>query len=162
MKHFQRFTGGNRSRQVMAVAQGQTLGQLSDCFRQLQNMPWIDTIALPRIVNNMFGPEARLDFVHRNQGNITKPVHFLGSTYHYPGEMFNAHLSGLVRSMDTSLPYVLALAGKQIGEADYVIKDELFKRPVDYFNFIPSPAVMEVISRNVATCLNWVGYQKTS
>jgi len=140
--------------QMMAVVQGSTLAEITSCYNAyLHSMPWIDVIGLPRVLNEQFGEQSRLKFVESFQNNPDfngKPIHCLGAYYNWPEEIRQLKHYPIVRSMDSSMPYVYGLYGMSF---DDDIGNR--KRPDGYFDIVPDKVQEECIIDNVVRYIKW-------
>jgi len=137
----------------MAVAQGMTLAEVMSCINLYTELPYVDVIGLPRVMNILFGRQSRLRMCEALARNDTypKPIHCLGSLYQYPSEARNLKWLPNVRSMDTSLPcgygiqerYITSILNKQI------------ERPDNYFHYDLNKNQRYISDRNAGTLLRW-------
>lgn len=151
MKHFKELIPGIK---VMAVVQGKSLAEVMKCFGALYYMDWIDVIGMPRILNIQFGKESRVKLcmsLNNDPAFNQKPFHCLGSYYPWPEEAKELRAIPLVRSMDTSLPYVF-------GYHDLTFDDVVppsISRPPNYFEWVPDEKQEAVIDQNVKRYIKW-------
>jgi hypothetical protein len=140
--------------QLMGVAQGKDLATFLSCYNALISMPWIDVIGIPRVINHQFGRESRIRFIESFSMDADlsrKQVHCLGAFYGWPEEIRYLKQYPIVRSMDSSLPYVLGMYGMTFDDDAFVG----MQRPDDYFNLVPDDRLVEVINDNVARYIKW-------
>lgn len=99
----------------MAVVQGVTEEEVKDCIDYYEQEDAIDTIALPRILGNTFHRSVRLELAAyiRSIYGPDKEIHCLGA-FAYIEEVEALHMQGIVRGLDTSLPFVLGKAGIEL------------------------------------------------
>lgn len=94
---------------LMAVVQGTTWADWKDCIDFYVNEPRITTIALPRLLTRHGGQYTRLTLAEEIANKSTKAVHCLGASA-WVEEVYYLNVQSIVRSLDTSLPYVFAKA----------------------------------------------------
>lgn len=117
----------------MGVVQGQSLSECYTCIRAFSDMPYIRTLGIPRHLLTTINQDARaliVAFVRRNFG-WRFAVHLLGTSRDYMKEFenYSQHYQDQgVRGVDTSAPFVYALAGATLYDN---IRTE---RPDDYFD----------------------------
>lgn len=138
----------------MAVAQGKDLAEVMSCVNLYQELDYVDVIGLPRCLNQQFTKQSRLRLSEslNDDPNYTKPIHCLGSYYHFPREMQSLKWIPQVRSMDTSLPWVYGWQGRFV---DGMISSREIARPEDYFNVEYDSVQRRTSERNVNICLRW-------
>jgi hypothetical protein len=138
---------------IMGVVQGDSMAKVVKCLTAYQHMEHIDVIGLPRVLNEQFGPQSRLRLAEaiQNDPDFNKPIHCLGAWYGFSEEI--KYLSDIesVRSMDSSLPFVLGL--QNLSFMDRLPSD--LKRPSMYFSSFPTATQRKVIDDNVRIYLNW-------
>ncbi len=118
---------------VMGVAQGENMAQVFNCIKAFAWMPWIKVIGLPRVLNEQFGMTARLGLAQAmaaDEGMKHLQLHCLGASYWFAEEIRYLATLPNVRSMDSSLPFVLAWHNLRLGDRVHVD----IKRPTDYFS----------------------------
>lgn len=117
----------------MGVVQGQTLSECYDCIRIFSELPYIRTLGIPRHLLTTINEDARaliVAFVRRNFG-WRFAIHLLGTNRDYMNEFesYGQHYQDQgVRGVDTSAPFVYALAGASL------LDDIRTDRPDNYFN----------------------------
>lgn len=104
--------------QYMGVVQGRTIAQLQDCISYYAGRPEITCVGIPRHLLTSVGPQSiRVDLANwiKNEG-LEIQVHMLGTHRAYPAEArwFGSYTPH-VRSIDTSAPFVYAMAGYALG-----------------------------------------------
>jgi hypothetical protein len=117
-------------------------------------MDWIDVIGLPRVLNEQFGRGSRLSFAEGFQNDkdfSAKPFHCLGAFYDDPDEIRRLAQIPCVRSMDSSLPFVLGLYGLRFTDS----LPQGLRRQSDYFNIVADEEQREAIDDNIRTYINW-------
>ena len=139
---------------IMAVAQGQSLAEIMSCVNLYQELPYINVIGLPRSMNQQFMKHSRLRMCEslNDIDDYTKPIHCLGSYYYEPAEMRDLKWIPIVRSMDTSLPWVYGWQGRWV---DTRITTKKIDRPEDYFHVEYDTGQRSISERNVNICLRW-------
>lgn len=150
----QHFKGLLPDMNIMAVVQGHSLAEVMKCYTALYYMDWIDVIGLPRDLNVRFGRESRAQLassLNNDPGFNKKPLHCLGSYYLWPEEIKYLREIPIVRSMDTSLPYVF---GYHMLTFDDAVPPNI-SRPPNYFEWEPDDAQREVINQNVERYTKW-------
>lgn len=117
----------------MAVVQGTLMNDLRSCISRYTEMPGIDVVGLPRhLVTTTERASTRIDLA--NWIEKTYPgrfqIHLLGTNPAWLKEVAAAaKYAAHIRSVDTSLPFNYALAGKTLRDTDVQIT-----RPEGYFN----------------------------
>lgn len=134
----------------MAVIQGTNLKECVRCFKTLHDeAPWVTTFGVPKhlvAIDIML----RLDIAKAiRKVTNTHAIHFLGSSGHWPSEIRLANGLG-VRSMDTSLPFILANRGMRIDECHYDIP-----RPNQYFSLTRRDFDVHILNYNLAKLREW-------
>jgi len=116
---------------IMAVAQGEDLTDWYKCARELLSLP-IDCLAVPKVLLK-HGADARARAVHGILPLLEgRSIHLLGGGENpFEPHQINEQSEGAIRSVDSSLPFVYAVAGKKItdGKRPDVIID--FENPQD-------------------------------
>jgi hypothetical protein len=141
----------------MAVVQGKSWSETT-CFVQLLSEVFdrydIKALGLPRLLLDTIGHSARLrlaEWIKREHPRFE--IHFLGASPLWPSEMKHAAALGVVRGMDTSLPYYYGVRNLSL-EAWEVVS-----RPPDYFNQDSLYSYTGgMVSKNVREMLEWCGY----
>jgi hypothetical protein len=114
----------------MAVIQGKNRNEWIKCFEEYRNIGRITSLALPRLMARYADEDIRLRMAEELQSRDNNlPIHCLGATP-WVREVASLASQGIVRGLDTSLPYVLAKAGIDLRfTEDYVDRgdhDEYF------------------------------------
>jgi hypothetical protein len=136
----------------MGVIQGDTEDDLVRCASFYAQNPAISTLGIPRItIQKLNKLNARIDLANRlsTQFGDRFQLHLLGGHPAWPGEIRAAAQYTTVRSMDTSLPFNYALAGK------YIVDNlEPVSRPKGYFTSFqePNPQILEF---NLYAAMEW-------
>lgn len=113
---------GRTTTNLMAVAHGPDLSTYTSCFFEFLSNPLIHAVGLPRIMEEdlqrLSGRKGFLRYLASRRGSIvfSKPVHFLGLQSSL-NELVGVPGLGVVRSVDTSLPF--KYAGMGIDLASY-------------------------------------------
>lgn len=144
-----------RGLKLMGVVQGNNLGEIMACVNAYMGMEHVHTIGLPRQMNFDFGQESRLRLVESLQkhGYVEgKEVHCLGSYYPWPREIRWLADFPIVRSMDTSLPWVFGWKGRYV---NHMVPKEGVARPENYFNSTYNNVQREASEHNVRCLLQW-------
>jgi hypothetical protein len=140
----------------VGVAQGGTLAELVKCVNYFSHCDWIDTLALPRIINKIhktqrFNPIEPL--MKEYAPNFPGGVHCLGASS-WIREVVAIDELGLVRGIDTSLPIVMGLANRNIRFDGYEARrGGYFSEKVER-----NQPRWRQICDNVGTYLDWAGY----
>jgi hypothetical protein len=155
MQHFKEQIGQDIN--IMAVVQGNNFAEVLKCYNAYTGFSWIDTIGVPRVLNEQFGMVSRLNLlqqISQQADNYPKPVHCLGAYYGFPEEIrYLADMDGIVRSMDSSLPFVLGCYGMNFDYPPHMIG--ALRRPTGYFDLTIDEAIMEVMEVNVRRYIHW-------
>lgn len=123
--------------QLMAVCHGNNLKEFKESFDQLEAIPEVDTIGIPKVVSTWCGERSELFNIFKNS---KKNIHFLGSWYSLkeiidmPSDVFKK-----VRSCDTCLPFLDCVQNKGFyDDRDGTIDlEEKYNIPYDrYKNFL--------------------------
>jgi hypothetical protein len=143
----------------MGVVQGADQDDLVRCAEFYAQNPAITTLGIPRIILSTLDQlNARIDFANRISAQFPGrfELHFLGADSRWPGEIRAAACYTQARSMDTSLPFNYALAGKFITERDATIS-----RPKNYFSGVTvnHPDILEF---NLHTAMGWANGRTTT
>jgi len=138
---------------LMGVAQGRTISEVLKCIRALSYMDHVDVIGLPRVWLSTFDSEMRIRMARLIDQGVEctrKPVHCLGANPVFPQEpMFLVHIP-VVRSMDTSLPFVYGM------KRTHLPSDKDLWRPAGYFEAdVISDYQRGVIEDNVRLYIRW-------
>jgi hypothetical protein len=132
---------------LMFVAQGSSYKEFEDCIHWATEQDWIDTIAIPRhTLATCEEQRARLDLAIWTSGLTDKAIHFLGASPLWTEEIRWARDSGIVRGMDTSMPYVYGFSYER-WPSDKVI-DSADSRSF-YFDLEGDSEQNEIITQNV-------------
>lgn len=147
------------------VLHGRTVEEVLDTYhsvvanRDLERR--ISVWYLPRLLVTSHNPATRIQVARYILGTekMAKPIHFLGAAPGFINEaiLIRDELRGRVRSMDTSAPYVYAIAGKDISELGYASRDQ-----ERYFISLVSNATRALATRNCEVMNGWVGSQASS
>lgn len=138
---------------IMAVVQATSPASMMKTIGAYTLMPHIDVIGLPRVLNEQFGARTRVALCESlaKDGSFPKPIHCLGAFYDFPDEARYLASQPNVRSMDSSLPFVLGLYGLRFTDK----LPQGLRRPTDYFNIVPDDLQMGAIDDNVDAYINW-------
>jgi|SRR5262245_12062645 len=146
---------------LMAVLQGQSVQELHFLVGQYANMSKITTIGIPKVLVGKVGrKQIRLDMATLIDRDWPRrfEIHLLGGSPLWPFEIKHAAQMGIIRSMDTSMPFVYAAAGYSVRSATFV------ERQPDYFrlgreSFYPSGPIVprQLVDDNVDLMLRWAG-----
>lgn len=151
VRSFEKYARQYPEFKYQAVVQGTHYSEWWKCLNFYLEQDWIDVVAFPRCMNN--GERTtRVSFLSDafQEGALPKSVHILGASRWVEEVKAFAIMGrhGQIRSMDTSLPVVMGIAGCTL-DYDYV------SRQTDYFDTNPANVDMEVIQKNVRTYLKW-------
>jgi hypothetical protein len=146
------------SKNFAAVVHGQNPKEVDECMEYYANEDLIHTIMLPRILGRTMGRNARLQAAKALRSNgCEKPIHCLGA-FDWVEEVCSLGWQGIVRGIDTSLPYCLAMKGIRIwDETDY--QNEYVSRSdcEPYFGADLTPSQRIRVSYNVDQYLRMAG-----
>ena len=148
MRKFESYAMENPQFRYIGVVQGQSVSEWLKCLNAMQYSPWVHTIALPRIMNKEIKTQRFLfaDSLYKHDW-IDKPIHCLGASSWIREIVALSELP--IRSLDTSLPFVMGLALRDI------VTDEYVPRQEDYFFARPSKAQTNFCEANVNQYLKW-------
>jgi hypothetical protein len=123
--------------------------------------PYVSTVMFPRHLVTEQEPHARLQAVYmlnawlEERRYFSLDIHFLGGSRYFPREVHAAAKSGLVRSMDTSMPYVFAMHG-------HVVTDGVITAPAHrdgdenyWFWRSENDTYTEVLRYNISKLREW-------
>jgi hypothetical protein len=129
---------------LMFVAQGHSQFEMDMSVAWAVNQPWIGTIALPRhTLETCKTLNARLELASWIADNSDKEIHFLGASPLWTTEFIEARNSGIIRGMDTSMPYVYGYHEKVLPS------NEILNRPDNYFEVDMDEMQHHITLRNV-------------
>jgi hypothetical protein len=120
----------------MYVVQGGNLDEVWKSARHAANLPFVKTLGIPKhLVTTTMDPLARskaMRMIHEAYPNLE--IHFLGMPPRNRNEIKLHDVQAVVRSMDTSMPYVYAMAGQKIFSSPVVMerREEYFRCMEDY------------------------------
>lgn len=103
---------------LQAVVHGSTLEDFKRCFNELNAMPEIDVIAIPKVTSSYeWCADHRRASLFNIFKNTDKEIHFLGSWYNLE-EIYNIprEVWERVRSADTCLPSLYVIQNKHVWE----------------------------------------------
>lgn len=146
-------TSMDSPRSYMAVVQGKSFAEAWSMVQAVnQNFPFITTLGIPKHLVKTVGIKTRVDLVRRITSTYGDKyhIHFLGSSPLWPGEI--AEVNYLVRSMDTSMPFVFNFHSKSIAED---MGD--FERPDDYFETFKYQYSPVKLDKNIQQIREWAG-----
>jgi len=142
----------------MAVVQGVTLDELYDMVDFYAGYGWITTLGIPRWLISKFSKAVRIDLATwvKQRYDDRFEIHLLGTNSEWYGETRSVgRYAPFVRSIDTSLPYNLAMVNKGIWRV--ATETHLpVQRPKDYFirdykHLIKNPFLQD----NIMTLRRW-------
>lgn len=144
----------------MGVAQGKTRKEVQDCIDMMMELYGnkLTTIALPRhLLQTCDAMSARLDlaeYIANTYGIGTKDghkeIHCLGASKISPIEMLELGAQGIVRGMDTSMPFNWAYYDK------YLNHDlEIIERPKNYFDRRAGLFKADALHHNIGVMKRW-------
>lgn len=139
--------------QYMGVLQGNSYGEYIKCLQAFQDLSYIKTIGVPRNICKVIGSKwarvALMDMIVDQELHIQYEFHALGAT---PWMREVVCLSETpMRSIDTSLPFVMALDKRSI------TIDEYIDRQPDFFVREPNHYERELCLDNISTYRDWAG-----
>lgn len=142
----------------MGVVQGRSRKEAQDCIDMMMELygDKLKTLALPRhLLQSCDNFDTRLDLAQYIFHNYTGPqggiqIHCLGASHLSAVECLYLAKQGIVRGMDTSMPYNWAFHGKYLNE-----DLEIIKRPDRYFtqrNIMFRP---DALHHNIGVMRRW-------
>lgn len=140
----------------MGVVQGNSWSKLLKCVDEYSKMA-VKVLGIPRHLLTTCGrPAIRIDLANKIEQEYGSrfEIHFLGTNVAWLAEVecigkYAPH----VRSLDSSLPFNYALAGRKLERTG-----QLVLRPSNYFDVDHSTGInRELLRNNVQTFLNWAG-----
>jgi hypothetical protein len=141
----------------MGVVQGQTYKEALDCIDMMLELygDKLHTIALPRHLLETTGDHSiRLslaqDVHYHFKGAEGIDIHCLGSSHLWPKELLELAKQGIVRGLDTSMPYNWAYQGAFMNEEGLHIK-----RPLRYFSRPARNFDNNALHYNLSICRRW-------
>jgi hypothetical protein len=142
----------------MFVAQGRNIADFMRCITWAIQKEWIDTIALPKHMLMTLGHSARINWAEWIRDRCDKPIHCLGFNKVWPMECRYLADQGIVRGIDTAMPYVASWYGVDLE----VPGQKIYGRPERYFELNPNdssdPALFKAfIAKNERVVMNWCG-----
>lgn len=143
----------------MVVVHGEDREEWLECFDYFSNEPEAHTLALPKVLDEMWKPGGRLgavEFIERTgRVNPTKQYHCLG-IWEDPIEVLLLAAHSWVRSLDTALPIHAGMQGVRF-HPELGLSRRRPKRPHQYFNapFEQLAPHLADIQYNVLTILGW-------
>lgn len=146
----------------MAVIQGETIGELRTCVEAFSSMQDIDVVGIPRhTIATTSRSAVRIELANwiEQQYPGRFQIHLLGTHPAYLKEVQAANkYAGHIRSVDSSLPFNYALAGKSLLDTK-----ERIMRPDRYFEEDWSRrANVDLIRDNIDTFMRWAGDEEAS
>lgn len=144
----------------VGVLQGQNMAEVMKCLTFFSNCNWIKNIAVPRILNVLIDKTFRYTFLNALvEHDLNDPeraygfnsIHCLGYSS-WEREVVALETLPNVRGVDTSFPFVMALA-------DRPIRSEYKARAPHYFQAIVDrrSTQWELMNDNVRFFLDWAG-----
>lgn len=142
------------------VVQGQTMAEVVKCLNFYDHCGWISTVHIPRILNRLIHRTFRYTLLDALTSNIGShfsyrfdQIHCLGAS-EWLTEVAALNSVPIIRGMDTSLPFVMGLAGRFLTGGQYL------SRQSDYFNLKCSrqSTNWKVVKKNVELYLSWGGH----
>lgn len=113
--------------------------------------PYLQVIYIPRLLVTSEYKMARIDLalkLHQVYKDEIE-IHFLGASKYFPHELHAAAQYGIVRSMDTSMPYNYAY---HLAAVD---QDGEISRPDNYFDQLMSMQQQDFMRYNILQMLRW-------
>lgn len=137
------------------VVQGTDLVDAVWCLAELLNTDVkIKTVYIPRLLVRAKHHDIRIQLAsHVKEQESNVDVHFLGASPLWCSEVLEAARSGLVRSIDTSLPYMYGKKKMYIRENCIPLTQR--GSDMDYFTREWSPEEVIVTRYNVSVYLDW-------
>lgn len=111
----------------IGVVQGRDSHEIVKCLTYMALQDWISVVALPRCLN-VLGGKMRITILSHFADTITEgfeAVHCLGMSK-YMDEPLDLAECDLVRGMDTSLPFTMAIAERLIKSGPYIGRTETY------------------------------------
>lgn len=152
------YNPGDR-RNYMAVVQGKTYdecAELIDKYATDTKCQYATVLGIPKhLLDTCDDPYVRIRLTRyiRDAYPGRFQVHFLGQSLAFPKEIMEAeHFR--VRSMDTSMPFVLAYYGARMSSEKI---DATLTRPDDYFKKPNREFEVALVDYNIHTLVSWAG-----
>lgn len=137
----------------MGVIQGRTMDELKKCLYSYVHTGFVTTFGLPRYLIKIFDTSIRLRLVQeiKKQFGSKFAIHLLGASHLYPEEarVIESTLPRVVRSIDTSLPFVYAMFGVPTSPRFNI------PRPDNYMSFNWDPADIALATENCYRYIAW-------
>jgi hypothetical protein len=111
-----------RSYRFMGVLQGESMDEIMHCADAFVELDYISTFGIPRCYANKYGPDSRSAIyyhLYEEYGELYD-YHFLGCSKHIDELELLGVLCRGARSIDSSLPFVLAMEGLNFQDGEYV------------------------------------------
>jgi hypothetical protein len=151
---FKRLTIGMPPFQYMGVVQGANIPEAIDCVEAFVDLEYIRTIGVPRILSNTIHRDARrvvAEYIKHQYGN-TYDIHYLGSSRSVDEVKLLRTVKG-VRGIDTCMPIVLGIQGKEIDKTSWYEG-----RSPNFFNWNAEQGWQhDLIRNNCRIFLEWAG-----
>lgn len=144
----------------MVVVQGNTVQEARDCIDMIMQHAGgkIHTLALPRhLIATTDIRGVRLDLAddifqkYIGNGLPNLEIHCLGAAPSFPREMLYLAQQGIVRGMDTSMPYNYAFKGWRID----ALAPQHVTRPAGYFSLPDNEFDNGMLHHNIGVCKRW-------
>lgn len=118
---------------LMAVCQGKDLREFAHCFRQLEQIPEIHCIGIPKVAATIVcGKRHKLEFLWEG---CTKDIHLLGCWKNLD-ELRQYKRPALIRSCDTCIPTLLSTRGIRDAWTDRPEKTiDLLNDTIDFYHY---------------------------
>jgi hypothetical protein len=139
----------------MAVVQGKSIKECRDCIKAFADYPFVSTLGIPKHLIRSVGIHTRMDLARWVDENLPHRfgIHFLGSSPLWLEEI--KYVNDIVRSMDTSMPFVQAYHGKKVDSGSG------HERPPNYFLKDKDSFEPDLVRYNVGTMLEWADGRST-
>lgn len=148
----------------MYVVHGRTIASVFERALYAQKFPFVTCIGLPRVLfdtvqGNRFGGTLRGHLASVIKANARREIdiHLLGSHPLWYNEAHQVASNKAIRSMDTSLPYYLAMYGHSIQNAPVNLR-----RPKGFFRWEPESRSSVIIAKqNTKTMDEWITHGRS-
>ncbi len=151
---------------IQAVAQGYNEFDWVQCFDWMNTNAEIDTIALPKVLDDFWHPGGRLGAISflESSGRVrnNKAYHLLGIWSDPIEVLYIRKKFPWIRSIDSALPIHAALSHIVLNSELGLHAPEVIgrpHRPKDYFNIVPTISQEENIVQNIRIVAQWCGLE---
>ena len=134
---------------VGAVVQGRNIHEAFKCLEQMyRSNSFLDIVYIPRLLVTKDHRAARCDLAYKIHEKYPElKIHFFGMKHEYTRELsWIPSNNTFIRSIDTSTPYVYAVAGMKFGKQ---WNETAPHRELNYFHRIPTPDIKRLAWENI-------------